>query len=211
MTRAFIFDLDGVLVDSERYYYNLRMNFMRNLGEQPGSIDINDYVGTSYLDGLSVMIPNAHRRAELAAKYKEYNSTHLINYAEYLNPGARSFLLELKEAGYTIALASAGLPAGIQRMLEQCALQQLFDVVLSGVNVERNKPAPDIYLECLKQLNMAAEDIVVVEDSTIGIQSAKAAGLRTWAFHDTRYQVDQQQADHVFDGFSAMQQQLAKL
>lgn len=91
-------------------------------------------------------------------------------------------------------------------MLDECNLRQYFDSVISGENVNNNKPAPDIYLQSVQKLGLRSEQCVVIEDSTIGISAAKSAGIKTWAVKYPQYKIDQGQADRVFAGFGPLRQ-----
>lgn len=206
MMKAFIFDMDGVLVDSERYFYRLKVDFLQQMGEKPGANSVTDIVGLSADNGWKKMVPAADKRQLLRPKFEEYRKKHMIDYAQYLNEGVAQFLAELRTDGQLVALASAGYISGIEKMLQDCQLEPYFSSVLSGEHVINNKPAPDIYQQSVARLGLSPKECVAVEDSPVGIQAAKSAGLETWAVKYPYYQLDQRQADHVFGGFGEMQQ-----
>lgn len=202
--KAFIFDMDGVLVDSERYYYSLKLEFLEKMGEKPGTSSVTDIVGLSADNSWKKLVPADEKRERLHALFEEYRNHHLIDYAKYLNADVPEFLADIKNDGQTIALASAGYISGIENMIKECDLEQYFTSVLSGEHVVNNKPAPDIYVQSVQKLGLKPTECVAVEDSAVGIQAAKSAGLETWAVKYPYYKLDQHQADHIFAGFGQM-------
>lgn len=201
MKKAFIFDMDGVIVDSEKFYHRQRTNFLKLINMKPGVSDPQKYVGASFIGGWKMMIPDESLWDKLLPKYKKYFADHQINYGEYVHPYVGKFLSDLKEAGKITTVASAGPRDSIVQMLEQCNFQPYFSSILSGEAVSHNKPAPDIYLKSVEEIGLRPEECVALEDSSIGIKAAKSAGLETWALKYPEYQSDQRQADHVFNGF----------
>lgn len=208
--KAVIFDMDGVLVDSERYFYRLKTDFLRQVGEEPGTKSITEIVGLSADNGWKRLVPDADKRAVLRPRFENYRHNHMIDYAEYLNDNVPEFLADLVNDGRQVALASAGYLTGINQMLAQCDLGQYFTAVMSGDQVAHNKPAPDIYQASLQQLGLTPADCVAVEDSPVGIQAAKSAGLETWAVRYPYYQLDQSQADQVLTGFGEIRKYYQK-
>ncbi|MCT6892494.1 MAG: HAD family phosphatase [Bombilactobacillus mellifer] len=206
MTKAFIFDMDGVLVNSETMYFNRRMAYFNANKIQPDSTDINDYLGSGTDHVWEVLVHDPQRRAKLRRECEEFEAREPINFAPYLNDNVENFLKLLKSQNRTIALASAGGLANIQKMLDDCQIGSYFDFVLSGEEVKNNKPAPDIYLHALKKIKVDHRDCIVIEDSKFGIQAAKTAGIKTWALKPRDYRVDQKEADRIFNNFREMMQ-----
>lgn len=112
-------------------------------------------------------------------------------------PYARYVFEHLCEAGVTVAIASSSSRHAIDRMLSECELAPYVDFRVSGEDFERSKPDPAIYLSALERLDLPVESVVAVEDSTVGIQAAAAAGLRVVARRDARYNFDQTPATWV--------------
>lgn len=206
MKEVYIFDMDGVLVDSEAYYHKLRLEFLKKYDLSTPYTNINDYLGIDYDLEWKMLVQDSKQRPQLLPKFDSYWAENNINYSEYLNEQVPDFLAELKKAGKTVALASAGKLRGVNQMLDECDLRQYFDSVLSGENVRHNKPAPDIYLQSAQKLNVNPEQCIALEDSTIGISSAKSAGVETWAIEYPQYRVDQTAADHKFKGFGQVRE-----
>lgn len=207
---AYIFDMDGVLVDSEAFYFELRMQFLREHHLPNYYPDINAYLGVDPAVEWQMMIPDAAVRQQLSADFERFWAQHPIDYAACILPQVPELLLDLKQAGCRIALASVGALTEVEQMLTQCQLPVTFDVVLSAADVQQKKPAPDVYLAAIHQLKLTSRQCVAIEDSTVGIMAAKRAGLETWAIADPRYHVDQSQADRVFTGIGAVRDFIKK-
>lgn len=105
--KAFIFDMDGVLVDSERYFYRLKLEFLKKMGEKPAVSSITDIVGLSADNGWKKLVPVDSKRAQLRPLFEKYRDQHMIDYPKYLNAEVPEFLSDIKNDGQTIALASA--------------------------------------------------------------------------------------------------------
>ena len=93
-------------------------------------------------------------------------------------------------------------------MLSQCQLSKYFDVVISGENVKRNKPFPDIYLKSSEQLAVLPAECLVIEDSFNGILAAKRAKMDVWALKPKKYTIDQNSANCIFQNFIEMKAHL---
>ncbi len=201
MKKAFIFDMDGVIVDSEKFYQQTRLGFLKSVGLQPGVKDLQPYIGASFSDGWKMMVPDTSLWGDLLPRYKKYFSDHPIYYPDYVHPHVTDFFKALKKAGKIVTLASAGNGTLIKQMIRQCHFEPYFAAVLSGEDVSKNKPAPDIYLTSVQNIGLKPEECVALEDSPVGIRSAKAAGLETWALKYPGYQMDQSKANKIFNGF----------
>ncbi|MCO6543745.1 MAG: HAD family phosphatase [Lactobacillus sp.] len=201
MIKAFIFDMDGVLVNSEEMYFYRRMEFFNKIRVIPDSKQISDYLGCSNERVWELLVNDPIRREQLKQQYFDYQKQHPINYKNYINDGVEQFLKTLQKHHITMILASAGARTDIVGMLNDCKIKHYFNLILSGEEVKHNKPAPDIYLEALDKSGLDKQECIVIEDSKYGIQAAKKAGIETWALKPQNYTVDQSQANYVFENF----------
>ncbi len=197
MIKAVIFDMDGVLVDSEPVYFERQLRFMKALGVTPATTNIQDYVGKPSDVVWADAIPDLGDRQRVRQAFEASVVTEPIDFRPIVNPGIPELLAFLKANHYRTALASAGPLAGVQRMLAETDLKPYFDSVISGETITRNKPDPQIYLESLAAIDVAPEEGLAVEDSLTGITAAKRAGMRAWAIKPRAYQLDQRLADFV--------------
>jgi HAD superfamily hydrolase (TIGR01509 family) len=188
---AVVFDLDGVIVDSEHVWDEVREELARERGGRWHEGAQRDMMGMSspewsrYMhDVIGLAEPPDEISAEvvrrLAARYRE--ELPLI-------PGAREAVLRLAER-WPLAVASSSNRPIIDLVLERSGLDSAFKVTVSSEEVARGKPAPDVYLEAARRLGVAPARCAAVEDSHAGILSAKAAGMRVLAIPNPRYPPD---------------------
>lgn len=208
MYRAVIFDMDGVIVDSEAAYLKRRLDFFNRLGEIPEHTQLQDFVGLSNEAVWQQLVSDAKKRERLKRKYDQYQNENPIQYQKYLMPHVIDFLEEIHVQKKKVALASASNPQHITLMLSQCQLSKYFDVVISGENVKRNKPFPDIYLKSSEQLAVLPAECLVIEDSFNGILAANRAKMDVWALKPKKYTIDQNSANCIFQNFIEMKAHL---
>lgn len=195
MSKGVIFDMDGVLVESEQFYFHRRIQFFEEKGIVPGSADLLDHVGKTDQGIWEMLIPKDRQlRNSLHEEYKAYRDNHPIDYSQALRPEVPQVLATLKKQGIKIGLASSSARKEINHMLEETGLASFFDYVISGEELMESKPNPEIYLKAAAELG--CEEYLAVEDSVLGIRAGKAANLYTVALKQN-YPVDQSEADVV--------------
>lgn len=197
MYRGIIFDMDGVLADTESYYTNRRDEYLRLMGYQRQ--ENTDFTGSNEKALWKTMVPNdPELRQELLMGYRAYRKLHPIPFRELLDPQAAALFRTLKEQGQKIGIASSSDPKAIAALVQAAGVEALVDSQISGDQCKAHKPDPEIYLRSLKALGLTAGEALAVEDSPTGILSAKRAGLTVLALrprHDEP--LDQSAADTV--------------
>ena len=210
--KAFIFDMDGVIIDSEKLHSITKVQAIRSFGVEVREAELNleSYVGRSAKSFFSDVIakyPELGDDWEVLAKKKHELYQKILREDPDLKPidGIPELLDRLKEKGYRIGLGSSSVMANTA-MVEVC-FGILDDVVAiaGGSEVENAKPAPDVYLLAASRLGIAPENCTVVEDATAGIAAAKAAGMRCIAVRNPNSGgQDFSQADEVIDRYAAI-------
>jgi beta-phosphoglucomutase len=179
--RAFIFDLDGVLTDTAEYHYR---GWKRLADEEslPFTRDDNEHLrGVSRRDSLMLMLQGRlYPEDKIQAMMERKNRYYLEFIKEIaprdLLPGAKELLEELRAVGYKVALGSASKNA--REVLDRLGIAHLFYAISDGYSVERQKPAPDLFLHAAAQLGLSPAECVVVEDAAAGIEAAHMGGFR---------------------------------
>lgn len=173
--RAVLFDMDGVLIDSESFYNQRRAAFLKAVGRASQSgIDLSGFNDQAIWETL---VPdNAELRACLRAQYDEYRTTHPIDYATRSNPQAPELFKALHARGVLTAICSSSEPTMISEYLDAQDLRDLVDFVISGSQCAHHKPQPDIYRNAMQALHVRPWQCLVVEDSPTGIQAGLASG-----------------------------------
>lgn len=182
MIKAFIFDLDGVITDTAEYHYR---GWKRLADEEglPFTREDNEHLrGVSRRDSLMLILKGReYSEVQMQAMMTRKNDYYLEFIKEIapqdLLPGAKELLEELRAAGYKVALGSASKNA--RDVLERLGIIHLFDVIADGYSVERQKPAPDLFLYAANALNLQPAECVVVEDAAAGIEAALTGGFRS--------------------------------
>ena len=178
--QAFIFDMDGVIVDSEIHWKSVEGYFLSHVIPGWTEEDQGRIVGIS-LDNLFTMLREEYGYRGSQEQFLEtyHANAHRI-YTEkvVLLPGFETLLAMLHEKGVRLALASSSPRAWIDLVLERFDLRRAFDVTVSAEEIEgEGKPSPAIYLHTARKLGVDPERCVVVEDSRNGVLSARAAGM----------------------------------
>ena len=176
---AVIFDMDGVLVDSEPMHIEAMRQVLAPHGVEYTDADNEQFFGFTDLEvfrtlngerGLTLdAIALTRRRAETIVEFTRAKSIPPM-------PGVPDVIHELHQAGYRLALASSSAIEIIEATLEVLGITPRFDVVVSGLTIGRGKPAPDIFLATAQRLGVPPSRCLVIEDSRNGLLAAKAAG-----------------------------------
>jgi beta-phosphoglucomutase len=180
--QAFIFDLDGVLTDTAEYHYR---GWKRLADEEglPFSREENEHLrGVARRESLMLILKDrVYPEAKILEMMERKNNYYLDFIREItprdLLPGARELLEEIHTAGLKNGLGSASKNA--PDVLDRLGIRGLFDALADGHSVERQKPAPDLFLHAAKQLGLPPAECVIVEDAAAGIAAALAGGFRS--------------------------------
>jgi len=178
---AIIFDMDGVLTDSEPLINAAAVAMFRERGLTVKPEDFHPFIGTGenhYIGGVAeqygfaIDVPSAKRRTYELYLERVARELHAF-------PGAVELVRSCKVAGLRVALASSADRVKIDANLRQIGLpSESWDAIVTGDDVEHKKPAPDLFLLAASKLGLASGQCVVVEDAVSGIQAAKASGMR---------------------------------
>jgi HAD superfamily hydrolase (TIGR01509 family) len=177
---AVIFDMDGVLIDSEPIHFEATRALLADLGiDYVPDLDENFFGCTDYdvFHALRARYGLAADEGELAAAWVERSVTLLSRPLAPMR-GVPDVLHALRRSGVRLALASSSAPPIIAATLSGLGLSSVFEITVSGHDVERGKPAPDIFLETARRLEVKPEALLIVEDSFNGLSAAVAAGIR---------------------------------
>lgn len=198
---AVIFDMDGVLVDSENYFFKLNVRFVKDRGKAVVEKDLQKLVGMQ-MQGIYETLYEYFKGEMSFEQFKaDYDTFCKINEPDYstiLNPGVIKTLESLYDRGFKIGLASSCDMHNIQKVLSQCNLLKYFTVIVSGDEFVVSKPNPQIYFSTANRLGIEPKYCFVVEDSVYGIEAGKRAGMTVFACKQP-FGHDQSRADYIVD------------
>jgi HAD superfamily hydrolase (TIGR01509 family) len=188
MIEAVIFDLDGVLIDSEHLWDEVRQQLAEERGRRWNEKASRDMMGMSSIewsrymrDGVGLEEEPEEISSEVVRRLEERYRTELP-----LIPGAEQ-TVERLAARWPLALASSSNRELIDLVLAESGLGRSFQASVSSEEVARGKPAPDVFLEAARRLSVGPSGCAAIEDSENGIHAAKAAGMRTIAIPNPQY------------------------
>jgi len=181
---AIIFDMDGVVVDSEPLHIRAEKKSFVPYGIHLTDRDLQGYMGRSSRIFLQDMIKKYNLNTTIHEMYPEHKRHLLQLYREEITPipGVLSLMNILKKEGLDMALASSSDRDLIDVVVEKLHLSEFLKTSVSGEEVKRTKPSPDIFLETARRLHCAPHTCVVIEDSAAGIEAALSAGMASVGF-----------------------------
>ena len=189
MIKAVIFDLDGVLVHTDKFHYLAWKSLADSLGIYFDEKINNRCRGVSRMESLEIVLEKSDKEYSAEEKlrfaeikngeYRKYLSTMTPDDVE---PDVLDTLLKLKKGGIKIAVGSSSKNAGT--ILERAGLTELFDAISDGNNITKTKPDPEVFLKAAEFLGIEPEYCLIVEDALSGIMAGKAAGMKTAAVGD---------------------------
>ena len=200
MAKAVLFDMDGILYDSEVQYAKVTERVMRSLGYTGPSERLYEAVGKTS-DGtwqlLFDLLDGSFSRREIEQAWIRDNQAHPIDYRAIMFDDIPMALKKLKENGFLLACCSSSTKKVIRKSLEDMGIAKYFSLSVSAEDIEHPKPAPDIYLYAAEQLGVPPENCWVYEDSRIGIEAGKRAGMKVVARREVRFCQNQTGSDYI--------------
>lgn len=207
---AVIFDMDGVIVDSEPRHVRAFMDVFRELGyEHNHGIDLASYLGQSD-EAVWIDFVDLHRPEKTLPELQAWKQSHLINILREERPifPALPQLVKRLSARVPLAVASGSLHPVIDAVLEIGDLRRFFQHVVSVQDVPRAKPAPDVFLRAAELLAVPPAEICVIEDSAAGVEAARTAGMQVIAITNSLPREKLDRATCVVDAYAEIEQLL---
>ncbi|NLX54534.1 MAG: HAD family phosphatase [Planctomycetaceae bacterium] len=181
-----IFDVDGVLVDS----YTAHFHSWLALADERGCHRLTEdefraTFGRTSREIIRELWPGRQlSTAEIAdlddRKEELFREMLLADFRPI--PGVRQLIVSLKQAGFGLAAGSSGPPPNVLLTIDQLQVRDLFDVVVTGVDVQRGKPDPEVFQTCAQRLQVPCSACAVVEDAVVGVEAANRAGMFSIAY-----------------------------
>lgn len=201
MMKALIFDMDGVIIDSEPGSMEQILAFVRSKRPEVTRKELYQIVGRTSRDVWTRIAGVIGWDKDWLATRTEYREVwqpahpHTVNYHEIFRPAALDILKWAREKGMRTAVASSTAYEKVKTILTQVGVAPYLDVIVSGEQFKESKPNPEIYLKTAQLLGAFPKECIAIEDSTVGITAAHRAGVKVIALRDDRFDFDRSLAD----------------
>jgi HAD superfamily hydrolase (TIGR01509 family) len=184
MIKGVLFDMDGVLADSEPFICRAAIMMFAETGLKVSPDDFKPFVGTGenrYIGGVAEKYGlNVNIEKVKARTYTIYQD--IIRGKLKPLPGAAGFVRKCRDLGFRIAVATSADAVKMEANLREIGLPlSVFNATINGLDVENKKPFPDIYIKAAESIGLKPEECLVVEDAVSGIEAAKSAGCKCLA------------------------------
>ncbi|MCI7030917.1 MAG: HAD family hydrolase [Clostridium sp.] len=179
--KAVIFDMDGVIFDTERVYLEIWQSVFEKYGYKMTKELYITVMGTGRKNVIKTFLENFGDDLPIEKMYEEKDNQlfYIIeNQGIPLKKGVKELFSMLKEKNYKIALATSAKRDRVEKQIKDKWLKESFDAIVCGDDVEKGKPSPDIFLKAAKEIDVEAKDCFVVEDSPAGIKAAFSGGMK---------------------------------
>jgi beta-phosphoglucomutase len=182
MIKGYIFDLDGVIVDTAKYHYNAWRKLANTLGFDITEEQNENLKGVSRIESLEYILSlgNLHFSDEEKSKMTKLKNTWYVDSISHMDtsellPGSAELIKEIKAMGLKVSLGSASKNA--ERILKATGLIDYFDAVIDGTRTTESKPHPQVFLMGAEALQLSPQECIVFEDSINGIKAANNGGF----------------------------------
>lgn len=205
MISTIIFDMDGVIIDSEPLHSKIEYELFKELGLDISREEHSKYVGRSDLWSsivdeykLSYEPDELHQR-----KLDRYLSHLHSSYKDGPIEGVMELIKKLNSGGKKLVLASSSTMQNIELVMEMFSISKYFSHKVSGADLLTSKPHPEIFIKAAEAVNAGVRDCLVIEDSENGVRAAKAAGMICVGYRNPNSgNQNLQQADFIIDSFA---------
>ena len=210
--KAVIFDIDGVLIDSYAAHLQSWQAVARGYGQQMTESDFATTFGQTSREIIRTLWGNAALNAKQIADFdaeKEVAFRELVATDYPWMPGAKNLLAALHEADFRLAFGSSGPPENVELALQQLDRRDWIGATVTGADVMRGKPDPEVFQLAAQRLAVAPSNCVVIEDACAGIMAANTASMLSVALVSTGHTRDEYtKADYVIEQLSQISPEL---
>jgi len=200
--KAYIFDLDGTLIDSMGVWLNIDIDFLEKCGIAVPDDYTDTVLSMSFPEAAAYTIKRFSLPDSIGSLTREWNDMAVYAYGNtvQMKPGAKEYLSKLRERGAKLAIATSSTPALYEPALRSHGIFEWFDVICTSEEVGCGKSRPDVFLLAAKKLGVRLQDCVVFEDILAAVKSAKSVGMTVYGVYDQSSEADWEQINKIADG-----------
>jgi len=210
--KAIIFDMDGVIINSEPLHFEIEMGLLEELGGKISKEEYETFVGTTDYHMWSTFKDrfNLKPSVEELMNIKKERFIQNIQRIELVD-NFKEFMLMIHDEEYSMALASSNNKMAVDSIIEKFGLRKYLKVAISGDDVTNGKPDPEIFLKASEKMNIEPHECLVIEDAANGVIAAKAAGMKCIGLQNKNSgNQDLSEADLVVNNFNKLDINLIK-
>jgi len=207
MIEAVIFDMDGVIVDSEPMHIEAEKQILSAYGVKASTEELREYTGTTAEFEFTDLIRKHKLNTTVERLFHEKEKILFSLLEKKTKPmkGVIKLIRDLKQLGLKLAVASSGHRKLVNYFLQKLELADAFDSVVCAEDVTRSKPDPEIFLKAANSLEVNSAACIVIEDAKLGVEAAKSAGMKCIGYRNPNSgDQDLSKADFVIDDFSKL-------
>lgn len=207
MIKAVIFDMDGVIVDSEPAHIEAEKQILLKHGVKVTTEELRAYTGTTAEFEFADLIRKYKLNTTVEALFKEKENILFKLLKREVQPtkGVIELIKNLKRQGVKLGIASSGHRKLVRFFLGKLKIASQFDSVVCSEDITHSKPHPEIFLKSAKELGVRPDECVVIEDSKLGVEAAKSAGMKCVGYRNPNSgDQDLSEADMIVDDFAGL-------
>lgn len=202
---AAIFDLDGTILDNNPYHVKAWKQYLEKENRTLTDEEFNEHLnGRTNRDAVKYLYGDGLSEEEIERRIREKESLYRSIYKKHIEPvaGLLGLLDLLQKRDIPMAIATSGIVPNIEFMFEHVPIRRYFPIVIHSGHITQGKPHPEMYLKTASALDIDPAGCLVFEDSTAGIKSAKAAGMKVIALATTHKRKELAEADYITKDFT---------
>jgi len=204
---AAIFDLDGTLIDNNSFHLQSWLQYLKDMNREMSEEEYKANVnGRTNKDVIEYIYQRKMDDKEAMKYAHEKEAIYRELYAPYIKPvaGLLELLEKLRSLSIPMAIATSGIQVNIDFLFEHIPIRSYFDVIVNSAHISKGKPDPEIYIKTAELLKVSPAECLVFEDAVVGINSAKAAGMKVVGVLTTHKAEELSGADILIKDFSEL-------